>query len=332
MPAKVQIACCCLFLFGPFSATSQDPRRPEAASTVPANATPQQKTNSPSPIDGVWEGVLKLPVITLRIVLHISGTDNGLTATSDSPDQGAYGKPVDSISFQGSTLQFEISRINVRFTGDLLADGTISGEFVQRGNGVALVLSRSSGAAPPASGSVENGHYHHDQTGLEFDLPPGFSVRDTANYFDNRGWQATITDSQRSNAVVASVWMAKRNRPEQRIPSIIDSQIPAKIARRTTPNHPYAIPADSIQKMTINGRQAIKAIGGYQQLDGQKMVELLTWISPNTRTFTSMPCYQLIFFRMCNGASIRWFRARWFPNSIGHAKPALAYSRDRSEL
>lgn len=260
MQAKVQVACCCLFLFGSFSAT----------------ATPQQKTNSP--IDGVWEGVLKLPVLTLRIVLHISGSDDALKATYDSPDQLSFGKAVDSISFQGSTLTFEISRINVRFTGDLLADGTIGGEFVQRGNGVNLVLARSSGAAAPASGSVENGRYHNDQTGLEFDLPPGFSVRDTAIYMDNNGWQATLTDSQRSNAVIAAVWMNNASLPAQRIPSIVDAQIPAKIARRTSPNYRYEIPADSIQKISINGRQAIKAMGRYQRPDGQKMVELLTWI------------------------------------------------------
>jgi hypothetical protein len=279
MPAKVQVACCCLFLFGSFSATSQEPRRPEAASTgLPATPAPQQKTNPTSSIDGIWEGVLKFPNLTQRIVLHISGSDEGLTATFDSPDQGGFGRPIDSISFRGSALQFEISRIDVRFAGDLLADGTIGGEFVMRGKGVALVLGRSSGAAPPASGSVENGRYHHDQTGLEFELPPGFSVSGTANYMNNNGWQATITDSQRSNTLVAAVWMAQRNRSEKRLPSVIDAQIPAKIRRRTAPNHPYEIPADSIQKISINGRQAIKAMGRYQQHDGQKMVELLTWI------------------------------------------------------
>jgi hypothetical protein len=279
MPAKVRVACRCLLLVGSFSATSQEPRRPEAASTgLPATAMPQQKTNSDSSIDGVWEGVMKLPVLTLRIVLHISGSENGLTATYDSPDQLAYGRPVDSISFRGPTLHFEISRINVRFTGDLLADGTIGGEFVQRGNGVALVLARSSGAAPPASGSVENGRYHHDQTGLEFDLPAGFSVSGTANYINNNGWQATIIDSQHSNALVAAVWMAKISLAEKRIPSILDAQIPAKISRRTNPDHPYEISADSIQKISINGHQAIKAIGRYQRPDGQKMAELLTWI------------------------------------------------------
>ena len=215
MPAKVQATCCCLFLVGAFSAMSQEPLRPAVDSAgLPATATPEQKTNSP--IDGAWEGVLKLPVLTLRFVLHISGSDNGLTATFDSPNQLAYGKPVDSISFRGSTVQFEISRINVRFTGDLLADGTISGEFVQRGNGAALVLARSSGAAPPASGSVENGRYHNDQTGLEFDLPAGFSVRGTSNYMNNNGWQADLTVSQFPNTTIAAVWMAKVSIPEAR--------------------------------------------------------------------------------------------------------------------
>jgi hypothetical protein len=307
----VLIACCCLFLFGSFSATSQESRPQKAGSAgLPATATPQQKTNSP--VDGVWEGVLKLPVLTLRIVLHISGSDTGLKATYDSPDQLSFGKAVDSISFQGSTLTFEISRINVRFTGNLLADGTIDGEFVQRGNGADLILARPSGAAPPASGSVESGRYHNDQTGLEFDLPSGFSVRDTANYINNNGWQTTITDSQRSNAPIAAVWMAKISLPEKRIPSVLDAQIPAKIARRTSPNRPYEIPADSIQKISINGRQAIKAIGRFQQPDGQKIAELLTWIiTENTEVhFYSMipvdmlPDVQWRFDQMVQSATV----------------------------
>lgn len=94
---------------------------------------------------------------------------------------------------------------------------------------------------------------------------------------NNNGWQATIVDSQRPDARIA-VWMAKISLAEKRIPSIVDAQIPAKIARRTIPDHPYQVPADSIQKMSINGRQAIKAIGRYERPDGQKMAELLTWI------------------------------------------------------
>jgi hypothetical protein len=254
---KLLFASVCLFLFG---ASLANPQTSTGQSTVP----------------GTWEGVLQYPKQSLRIVLHITQTDNGLTATNDSPDQGAFGKPVDSISFTGSTLIFDLSRVQVHFSGDLLADGSIKGEFVQRGSGVPLVLTRSNGGAPPASGGVQNGRYHHDQTGLEFNLPAGFSVQGTYNYM-NDGWQAIVTDSEDHNLNFA-VWMAKRSFPANVIPTILARQVPAKIARRKGLTV-YQIPAESIQKISINGQQAVKATASYQNPDGQKMTELLTWIT-----------------------------------------------------
>jgi hypothetical protein len=135
---------------------------------------------------------------------------------------------------------------------------------------------QSNGAAPPASGSVQNGRYHHDPTGLEFNLPPGFSVQETDNYM-NDGWQAILTDSENHNARVA-VWMAKRSFPASVVPTILARQVPAKIARRKRLTG-YEIPAESIQKTSINGQQGVKATARYQNPDGQKMTELLTWIT-----------------------------------------------------
>jgi hypothetical protein len=255
---KLLFASVCLFLFG-----------------GPV-ANPQTSTGQ-SAVLGTWEGVLQYPKQTLRIVVHISQTDNGLTATSDSPDQGGFGITVDSISFTGSTLTFEITRLNVRFDGDLLPDGSVRGEFVQRGSGLPLVLARSNGAAPPASGSVQNGRYHHDQTGLEFNVPVGFSVQGTYNYMNNNGWQAILIDSE-DHKLNFAVWMAKRSFPANVVPTILAKQVPAKIARRKGLTG-YQIPAESIQKMSINGQQAVKATASYQNSDGQKMTELLTWIT-----------------------------------------------------
>src|SRR5271166_3343517 len=179
MITKVQIACC-LFLLG----------------TLPANPQTSQSVAKPSvspqlsPVDGIWEGELKFPARTLRFVVRISGSDNGLVADADSPDQNGYALAVNSIALTGSTLTFEMARLNVAFSGDLQADGSVSGTFVQRGLSIPLVLTRSRSANPvtpnpPASGSVTGGRYHNDQTGIEFDLPAGFSVLSTSNYFNN---------------------------------------------------------------------------------------------------------------------------------------------------
>jgi hypothetical protein len=235
-------------------------------------------SDAPSRIDGIWGGVLKSPTQSLRFFIHISGLDSDLTATCDSPDQDRYGRHVDSITFAAPHLTFEMFPIQARFSGDLMADGSISGTFFQHGStGIPLVLTRSQSVPdPPASGRVENGRYHHDQTGLEFDVPPGFSVLGTGDYINNEGWQATLTDSGHS-AVAISVWMAKRNTPSKLIPTVLAQEIPHKIARRSVGGQTYEIPGESVQMISINGQQGIQAIGRFEQ-SSRKMVELLAWI------------------------------------------------------
>jgi hypothetical protein len=93
-------------------------------------------------VAGDWAGVLQFPQGTLRLVLHVSGPDDDLRATVDSPDQNASGIPVDSIARTGDTVAFRIDRLAVRFTGTLNGD-TIRGTFTQQGLDVPLSLARS---------------------------------------------------------------------------------------------------------------------------------------------------------------------------------------------
>jgi hypothetical protein len=74
-------------------------------------------------VAGTWEGALKYPAQTLRIVLHISGDDNHLAATNDSPDQGIWGPKVDSITLSDHVLTFGIHLIDGAFSGNLVSDG-----------------------------------------------------------------------------------------------------------------------------------------------------------------------------------------------------------------
>ena len=95
---------------------------------------------SPAEVAGTWEGVLKPPTQTVRIVLHITGEDHNLKATNDSPDLGVWGSKIDSITLSGPVLTFEINQVDVKFVGNLMSDGTIVGTFTQRGTGLPLVL------------------------------------------------------------------------------------------------------------------------------------------------------------------------------------------------
>lgn len=100
-------------------------------------------------ITGQWNGVLDIQGIKLRLVFHVSQGDEGLTATMDSPDQGANGIPVAKTTFDPPAVAFEIPGIGMEYQGTL-ADSTIEGTFRQRGFETPLNLSREAiDLAPP---------------------------------------------------------------------------------------------------------------------------------------------------------------------------------------
>lgn len=99
----------------------------------------------PSDIDGAWMGTLDVST-KLRIVFHFVNTSGGLTATLDSPDQGAKGLPVATVTRDGSSIKLAMPNLGATFDGKLAADhSTIEGTFHQGGNSLPLVLKPSKG-------------------------------------------------------------------------------------------------------------------------------------------------------------------------------------------
>lgn len=93
-------------------------------------------------ITGQWNGMLKVQGIQLRLVFHISKTENGYTATMDSPDQGANGIPVTKTTFENNQLTLEVSNAMIEYKGEL-KDNSISGTFKQGALAVPMDLSRT---------------------------------------------------------------------------------------------------------------------------------------------------------------------------------------------
>ncbi len=96
---------------------------------------------------GTWEGTLDVGASRLRLVLHVdSAKDGALTGRLDSPDQGATDLPLDSVSFAGNTLRFEMKSLQAMYEGKLDPDGMqIKGEFKQ-GQGFPLNFKRTGDA------------------------------------------------------------------------------------------------------------------------------------------------------------------------------------------
>jgi len=103
----------------------------------------QPKPGPPSDIDGDWLGTVEANGMKLRVVFHIRNMADGLTATMDSPDQGAMGIPTTTVTRNGSSLKIEMKQINGAFEGKINPDlATVDGMYTYSGGGLPLVLKR----------------------------------------------------------------------------------------------------------------------------------------------------------------------------------------------
>jgi uncharacterized protein (TIGR03435 family) len=84
-------------------------------------------------ITGNWQGTLQAGQ-GLRTLVKISKDDGKLKAVMYSIDQGGQPIGINSVSIQGSTVNFEIKALDVTYTGTLNPEGTtISGSATQNG-------------------------------------------------------------------------------------------------------------------------------------------------------------------------------------------------------
>lgn len=101
--------------------------------------------NADQGVEGVWLGTLSFSGTELRIVFKIVKNPEGkLTATMDSPDQGAKDIPVEEVVFQNGHLHLDAKSINGFFEGDMKEDNsTIEGQWSQGGISLPLTLKRT---------------------------------------------------------------------------------------------------------------------------------------------------------------------------------------------
>jgi pimeloyl-ACP methyl ester carboxylesterase len=104
-----------------------------------------------SPVAGAWEGAIAVGAAKLRIGVSIAVQPDGkLTATLDSPDQGAYGLPLSDVVFGDGVLKFALRMANGSYEGRLDESGTeITGTWTQ-GMAMPLVLKRIEKLLRPA--------------------------------------------------------------------------------------------------------------------------------------------------------------------------------------
>lgn len=93
-------------------------------------------------IEGDWSGKLNAAGQEIPLVFHFSGSDDQLTATMDSPSQGANGIPVEKVSFADGELNLSI------MGGQIVYEAKVNGENMEgtfKQNGAEFPLSLAKG-------------------------------------------------------------------------------------------------------------------------------------------------------------------------------------------
>jgi uncharacterized protein len=101
--------------------------------------------NSAEDIKGIWEGKLAFSGVELRIIFKVNEDDEGgLTASLDSPDQGAKDIKVDNVYFNNDTVRFDVKIIAGYYLGTLNKDSAkITGYWNQGTVSAPLELSKT---------------------------------------------------------------------------------------------------------------------------------------------------------------------------------------------
>ena len=95
---------------------------------------------------GHWNGKLNVGAKALAIVFNVTASGDTLTATLDSPDQGAMGINVRSVSVAGDSIFFDIKIIGASYAAKYIAEGDsarLTGKFKQSAYSFDLTCTRS---------------------------------------------------------------------------------------------------------------------------------------------------------------------------------------------
>ncbi len=97
---------------------------------------------APDPFAGSWEGRLTVPGASLRLVFHFNASDDGsYSGTMDSPDQGAAGIPLGTVTVDGDNIVAGVPAAAGEYSGTL-TDGLLAGTWSQSGQTFPLELTK----------------------------------------------------------------------------------------------------------------------------------------------------------------------------------------------
>jgi len=128
-------------------------------------------------ITGIWLGKLAVGAVQLRIVFNVSVNEEGaLTATMDSPDQGAKDVPMGKVTVRNDSLRIEAPLVMGYYTGKIIYETAIDGTWYQSNMNfeldlekqmTAFVLNRPQEPKPPFPYIEEEVSFRNEKDGFE---------------------------------------------------------------------------------------------------------------------------------------------------------------------
>lgn len=100
--------------------------------------------NSDTSIIGNWKGELAVSGMKLPLLFHIiqDNEEKNLSATMDSPSQGAEDLPVNEVTFLDKNLFLKLPNRGIIYEGKLISETKIEGIFKQAGQSFPLILTK----------------------------------------------------------------------------------------------------------------------------------------------------------------------------------------------
>lgn len=129
------------------------------AAVMLTTALSAQNTTSANILPGSWMGKLTTNGIDLRLIFNLRLIEkDSVSATLDSPDQGAKNIPLGRVILKGKKLTIQAPALKGEYNGTLTGDSTIDGTWTQQGTsftvnlkklGMAFSINRPQEPKPP---------------------------------------------------------------------------------------------------------------------------------------------------------------------------------------
>lgn len=92
-------------------------------------------------LTGKWQGELVVGQQLVPIIFNVTSKEGNLSATMDSPLQGATGIPVESVEVKQNSVTFDIKVAGARYVAELKNDA-LFGKWKQSGQEFELAMSK----------------------------------------------------------------------------------------------------------------------------------------------------------------------------------------------